>query len=199
LVQQVRSKRSAGDGSWRHSTGVTRLTRNSIRGGITCGGVARACDNERSGQRGVRGDATKDCQRRRCTRTSRECCRAALGIGGCVVNVPWDTGGRHACDTARNNERRGERGVRAACGGGSPALSPCVRLLGGLSSGVGAWCPRGGVRGVLAISLAWWKMMRRAAYCGALLTVGYAVESRGLCRAVCGFQLRRVGRVSIEL
>jgi hypothetical protein len=30
----------------------------------------------------------------------------ALGIGGCVFNGPWDTGRRHACDTARNNERR---------------------------------------------------------------------------------------------
>jgi hypothetical protein len=29
--------------------------------------------------------------------------------------------------------------------------------------------------------------------------VGYVVERRGLCRAVCGFQLRRVERLSVEL
>jgi hypothetical protein len=52
-----------------------------------------------------------------------------------------------ACDTARNNKYRGERGVQAACGGGFLVVSPCMRQLGALSSGVGAWCPRDGVRG----------------------------------------------------
>ncbi|KAJ7203709.1 hypothetical protein C8J57DRAFT_1407811 [Mycena rebaudengoi] len=98
----------------------------TTHGDIACGGVARACDvardNERSGQRDVRGDVTRD--RQRCCRI-----RASRGIGGCVPNVPWDTGGAScldACDTARNNERGGERGVRAACGGRSPMVSPCM-------------------------------------------------------------------------
>ncbi|KAJ7275119.1 hypothetical protein C8J57DRAFT_1313656, partial [Mycena rebaudengoi] len=98
----------------------------TTHGDIACGGVARACDvardNERSGQRDVRGDVTRDRQRCCRIRASRVRCRAARGIGGCVPNVPWDTGGAsclNACDTARNNERGGER-----------VVSPCMRQWG---------------------------------------------------------------------
>jgi hypothetical protein len=57
---------------------------------------------------------------------------------GCAIERRWELGavflmshgtlvGRHACASPRNNERGGERGVRAACGGGSPVASPCMR------------------------------------------------------------------------
>ncbi|KAJ7873056.1 hypothetical protein B0H14DRAFT_3131380 [Mycena olivaceomarginata] len=71
--------------------------------------ITRAVDSDT-----CEGDVTRRCCR---IRASRVHCRAALGIRGRVPNAPWDAGGppcMHACDTARNNERGGERGVRPA-------------------------------------------------------------------------------------
>jgi hypothetical protein len=83
---------------------------------------------------------------------------------GCAIERRWELGavflmshgtlvGRHACDTAHKNERGGERDVRAACGGGSPVVSPCMCQWGALARGVWALCPRNGVRrGSLAMT-----------------------------------------------
>ncbi|KAJ7325799.1 hypothetical protein DFH08DRAFT_816878 [Mycena albidolilacea] len=88
-------------------------TRKSPRSGVTCDSVAQACDvacyNEGSGQRGVRRDVTRDRQR------PRQSDALSSGVGNCFqcpmgrwwgVMLAIPLGG-------------GERGVRAACGGGS--------------------------------------------------------------------------------
>jgi hypothetical protein len=51
-------------------------------------GLATSLVITSSGQRDVRGDVTRDRQRCRCTRTRRECCRAALGIWGLCFQCP---------------------------------------------------------------------------------------------------------------
>jgi hypothetical protein len=177
-VSRVRCRVARGHGVLATVCTVRRSACDITRDGPRSG-VARACDiaryNERSGQRGVRGDVTKD--HRRCARVSRVRCRAALGI---VPNVLWDVaiplGG-------------GERGVRAACGGGSPVVSPCASVgcavgwRGGMVSS--RRCARCGA--VPAISLAWWIMMRRAACCGALLTVPPCMNQLGPLSSRAGY------------
>ncbi|KAJ7793359.1 hypothetical protein B0H14DRAFT_3498221 [Mycena olivaceomarginata] len=82
----------------------------------------------------------------------------------------------------------GEHGVQAACGGGLPVVSRCMRPLGALSSGVGAWCPRDGVRGAA---------QGACDITCVVENVGYAVERPGLCRAVCGAVSERLSVESL--
>ncbi|KAJ6545147.1 hypothetical protein B0H19DRAFT_1379936 [Mycena capillaripes] len=173
---------AAGDGGWRHGAHACTTTRDSSRSGIACSGVAQACNVARDNERGgLREAAMRDHQRGRCTCTSRERCRAALGIRRCVPNVPWDIGGvscLHACDTAHNNEH----GVRATCGGGFAAHAS----VGCAVDGAGTWCPRdGAAERACGIT----RVVETDAYGGVLwsiadgpavpASVGYALERRG--------------------
>ncbi|KAF8134753.1 hypothetical protein K438DRAFT_1997582 [Mycena galopus ATCC 62051] len=78
------------------------------------------------------GDVTKDRQRCCRIRASRVRCRAALGIGGCVL-MSDGTLGRgpsclDACDTARNNERGGDRVGALSSGVGHSVLATVCRV-----------------------------------------------------------------------
>jgi hypothetical protein len=72
---------------------------------------------------------------------------------------------------------------------------PCMCQLGALSSCVGAWSPRDGVRSaaeVPAISLAWWRMMRRVMCCRALLTVSPCLRQLGTLSSGTGYAVKQM-------
>jgi hypothetical protein len=102
-----------------------------------------------SGQRGVRGGVTRDRQRCRCTRTSRECCRVALRIWGLCFQCPmerwWASCLRYRLQQRAQWRARCTSGVWQRIASGFAVYAS----VDALSSGVGIWCPRDGVRGVV--------------------------------------------------
>ncbi|KAJ7812485.1 hypothetical protein B0H14DRAFT_1454166 [Mycena olivaceomarginata] len=147
-----------GDRSGSHGTGVARLALAVVSLAV---GVARACDvardSARSGQRGVRGAVAGD--RRRCARVGRVRCRAALGL---VPNVSWDAG--HARDTARRWRARCTSGLWRGIASGFTLCGSRLRCRAARGHGVPATVCT--VRhSVPAISLAWWRVMRKVEHC----------------------------------
>ncbi|KAJ7850272.1 hypothetical protein B0H14DRAFT_3137684 [Mycena olivaceomarginata] len=87
-----------------HLCSLLLVRDQSPRSGVVCGGVAQACDVAwQWTARRARG--CDEGSPALCSRQSGALSSGAGNWGGCVSNVPSDTGGHHVCDTTRNDDR----------------------------------------------------------------------------------------------
>ncbi|KAJ7795167.1 hypothetical protein B0H14DRAFT_114491 [Mycena olivaceomarginata] len=119
----------------------------------------------------------------RCARVSRVRCRAALGI---VPNVLWDAGGASCSRYARRWRARCTSGVWRGIASGFTVCISEVRCRAAWGHGVPATvCTVR--RSVPAISLAWWRIMRTAAFCEVLPTVPPRLRQSGTLSSSAGY------------